>query len=170
MIATLFLVTRLSVGVTVRYPEFRRRDVRSELAAGELLNEVGDGAEASAEGGADEDLAGAGTIRFGIVEVGDSRRGDASSDGRDIGLPVVIVAFADDGIRNGVGGAGWETAPAFDEVAWILMEKRWKNGTADESAVHEVAVVGGVTLGEGGAVLSPGVDICSVLSSCGDSH
>ena len=68
--------------------------MRSELAAGKLLDQIGDGAEASTKGRANEYLAGAGAVRLGIVEVGNSRRRDASSDSRDIGLPVVIVTFA----------------------------------------------------------------------------
>ena len=58
----------------------------------ELLEHVGDGTEASTDGGALEDEGCSGAIGSGVVGVGDTTGGEASEDGGVVELPVVVVS------------------------------------------------------------------------------
>ena len=142
-----------------------------ELFDQELLEEVGDGADAGADGGGvQEDLADAAAVGGGDVEVGEAGGGERAEDGGVVGLPAVVVSLADDGVGDGVEDAGMDAASAFVVVAWVLLEDDGQGSAADEGAGEEAAIVGGEALCVAEAALSVAVEgVIGLLDAGGET-
>jgi hypothetical protein len=143
--------------------------VGGEFADEEFLDDVLDAGYADADGGAFGDDAYAAAVGGGVVGVGEAVGHGAAEDAGVVGLPVVVVSFADDGIGEGVEDAGLDGAIGFEEVAGILLEEGGQYGVAEQGAGEEGSVGGGVAFAEALCAFSPVVDIVGLLDSGGDS-
>ena len=72
-------------------------EIRSQLGDDKFLEDIGDSGFPEADEGVGEDEASSVTIVRGIVEIGDSASSDIAEDAGVVGLPVAVVALADDG-------------------------------------------------------------------------
>ena len=141
-------------------------DPGGELLDEELLEEVADGSLNRAEDGVAEDEADAVAVFGGVVGVGDGRSGEVAEDVRVVGLPLAVVALADRDELGGVPDAGFDRAGAFVEVAGVLVEDRWEEGSGEEGADGVVAVSRAVAASvSGGSVAVAGVGVVGLLEA-----
>jgi hypothetical protein len=143
--------------------------VRGEFADQEFLDNVLDACDADADGGAFDDEADAAAVGRGIVGVGETVGHGSAEDAGVVELPVVVVAFADYGVGEGVEDAGFDGAIAFIEVAGVLLEEGGQDGVSEERSGEEGPVGGGVAFAIALRAFAPTVDVVGLLDAGGDS-
>src|ERR1700682_4390912 len=122
-------------------------EVGGKFANHKFLDEVGGCGGANADGGIFESECDAVAIFGWVIEIGDAAGGKAPGDRGISRLPFSIVAFANNGIGEGIENSRALAASAFVKITGILFEERRQDGAADVGANKLVAVGSAVAIG-----------------------
>ena len=69
---------------------------------------------------------------MGIIKIRESSSGQTAYNVRVVWLPVSVIAFADDGIRDRIKESGFLAAPCLCRIARVLFEPRGEDYVSEK--------------------------------------